>query len=95
MLTGQCISRFCVIERLFIKADYIKAATMVFTVTGKAILSRYVTGSMIAFALIDPGLKFLVALQAFGVRDFFAKIMALGAINYTFQVRMKFCEVTG
>lgn len=50
---------------------------------------------MVTFLEIDPGLKFIVAFQAFLVRDLLPQDMAFRAVGHAFEVGMHFGEFAG
>jgi hypothetical protein len=83
------------IEIRFIEPDHVKFSAVVVAVAGGAILPPYIFGIMKTSSLVESGLNFFVAIEAFVIGYFMAKLVALGAIGNAFEVGMWAGQISG
>lgn len=95
MRSGEVISRQAVVEIIFIEAHHIELSPVVVAVAGGAVFPPHFTGSVEARTVVDAGLYFGMAGEAFLVRDFISNFVALGAIGHAFEVGMGLGQVSG
>ena len=74
------------VEIIGIEPNHIKIAPVVFAMALKTVLRLYATIGMQTPILIEEGLYFVMAIQAFGVRHLSPKLVAQGTIAHAFQL---------
>lgn len=93
MCSGERVTREFMFELVFIEPHDIEVAAVVLTMAGTAIFLFDLGRSVVACAPVNPRFQLFMATQAFGIGDFIAQIVALGAIEHSFQVGMRLGQV--
>ena len=93
MLARQFVAGCTVTEFILVKTHNIKIAAMVIAVAGDAFFSFRLSGCMESNSPVDPQFYFLMATQAFVIRNFVAQYMAFGTVVYPLQIGMRLRQI--
>ena len=89
----QGVPRQGMVEFFLVETHDIEIPAVVVAVTNGAIFSFRLFGGVEPRSVIDPAFYFLVAAQAFVIRNLASQVMAFGAVEHALQAGMRLCQV--
>ena len=86
MCSGEVVASQGVVKVVFIKMYHVELASVVFAVTGGAVLPLYFPRGVKPRIFVEPAFYFFMAFEAFPVGYFIAQLVALCTIGEAFQL---------